>query len=189
MSGAIVDALLSQAGSLRGIMDSFSDEFAGRQWSQAPAPVGQFFENLEKPPTRLRSVAAWKERVSHNSRLFQTNYLIIVGLFLLFYIVTHPLSVLIMFGVAAGCITAASPNPPMYIQGRLLSPQERLVAAAAVSSAVLCIFGVFSSLTTNIMLSTGVCTVHATVRRVGTAEKVEELKEKFKEKIEELKGN
>lgn len=189
MSGAVVDALWAQTGNLRGLMESFTDEFAGRQWNQPPAPLNQFFENLEKPPTKLRSFEAWKERVSHNSKLFQTNYIIIIGMFLLFYIVTHPFSVLVTLAVAVGCVIAASPNPPMYIQGRLLTAQERLVAAAAVSSAVLCIFGVFSSLSYNFMLSTSACTIHATVRRVGAAEKVEGLKEKFKEKIEELKGN
>ena len=190
MSLSMLDALYSQSDRLRNVAGALSDELAGRELNQPPASLYQFFDNIENP-TKLRSMSAWRDRVRHNSRLFQTNYLIIVACFLVFYIVTHPLSVILMCMVAAGCITAASPKPEIYLQGRELTRQERLVSAAALSSMVLCVFGVLSSLSFNLMMATGTVLAHASVRRVGTSEKVENLKnrlkEDVKEKIEEIK--
>lgn len=190
MSLSIFETLYSQSGRFQEVASALSDEFAGREWSQAPAPVYQFFENIESP-TKLRSVSAWKARLRHNTRLFQTNYMILVACFLVFYVVTHPLSVMLMVAVAAGCITAASPKPDIHFQGRVLTIQERMVGAAAISTMCLCVFGVLSSLSFNLMMASGVVLTHATVRRVGTGEKIEGLKKRLqndmKEKIEEVK--
>lgn len=167
------------------LLSDVMEELRTREWTKAPASVTIFFDKFSTP----KQIDTWGQRVAINSRLFQTNYIILLALILLLYIFTHPFSVLSFVFSAAACHAATTPYPPVTLStlhprlpARLASPAERVAGATIVSSFLLFFTGAFGSLLRYVIFAIVLSGAHASFRHTGTTR--DEAKESVK--IEEI---
>ncbi|XP_026479010.1 prenylated Rab acceptor protein 1-like [Ctenocephalides felis] len=103
-----------------------------RSWSEF-AQTSNF-----KAPASLPRLS---KRIVRNIQHFQSNYLFVfIGLFL-YCLITSPLLLLVLAGVAFAYYKIKSANVHMSIMGRELTPTQQCVAVAAASLPVLYIAG------------------------------------------------
>lgn len=167
---------------VRPLVGNLLEELETREWTKPPASINLFFDKFSTP----KKADELKKRVAINTKLFQTNYVIAVVLVIIFYVLTHPFSVLSFVFSAIACGSATSTYPPITLSTlhsrlpqRLATPSERMVGAVLVSSMMIFMTGALGSLFKHIVFGLIAVATHASFRQAAPVSRVEETKERL----------
>ncbi len=160
---------------LRFFLSQVGDELTNRNWHLPPRPWSQFFERFTLPK---KTISAWSDRVTLNSHIYQTNYVVILTLFLIYYCLTHPWSVLLLSFISMGWIFALS-SVPIAFQGRRVTRKERILFGSVVTVLLLVFSGTLYSFSQHLSVTFAVLLAHASFRHTGMRTKINEIREQM----------
>jgi len=157
---------------IRFLFRELSTEIANRDWRAPPRPWSDFFERFSIPKKDANSVA---NRAILNSHIYQTNYCIILGAALLYYILFRPTSLFVVGCIIVAWVYATSPKP-IVIKGRRITRRERFLSVSILSLFTLIVSGILLSFTRTLGVAIFFILLHASLRHTGIRSKVGEIR-------------
>lgn len=157
---------------LRFLLHELNLEISNRDWRTPPRPWSEFFERFSLPKNNLKSLA---NRALLNSHVYQTNYCIILGAALLYYVLRRPASVFVIGCVIVAWVYATSPTP-LLIRGRRITRRERFLSVTLFSFLALLISGVLPSFARVVAVALFLILLHASFRHTSLRNKVGEIR-------------
>lgn len=160
-----------RAARLRAVARSFVSEATVRDWRMPPRPWSEFFGRFSVP---WRTRASWLDRVSLNSHTFQTNYCIIVGAALVYYVVRRPWAIFVVGASIVSWVHATSPTP-FLVSGRRITRRERFAAATSITTILFLLSGILGSFVLLLLWSALIFLCHASFRHTAVHAKFGDL--------------
>lgn len=154
----------------RFVLNETGNEMLKREWNAPLQPIDRCFERFSMPKG---SWDKWSDRVTLNSHIYQTNYLVILGLFLGYYVLTHLWSVVLLMIIAAGWYVVLSPAGAAFRAG------PHFLAAPLTTFVLLSLSGTFVSLSQYLFLASSFILAHATFRHTSARTKLSEIRERM----------
>lgn len=152
------------------LLDDLKNELVNRDWKASLKPWSEFFKRFTVPKRE-----AVYNRVVVNSHIYQANYIFVFGMALLYYVLTHPMSLFIVGTITVACVNASSPTP-IVIGGRRITQSERHWAVLGLSLVLLTASGVLRSFSLTLGLTAAAVLAHACFRHTNVRHKVSEFR-------------
>lgn len=156
---------------LRFLYDQITTDVSSRQWAPLK-PWSEFSNRFTVPKAERKAIS---NRVLLNSHIYQTNYLMILGTFLLYYVLRHPLSIFVL-----GCITIvwvqARSLKPVIINRRRITRREKYLAASGFTVMSLVLTGVLASFFSVMSIGSALVLSHACFRHTSLRHKVDDMR-------------
>lgn len=157
---------------IRFLLTEINTEIANRDWRTPPRPWGEFFERFSIPKKNVKSLS---NRALLNSHIYQTNYCIMLGAALLYYILRRPTSLFIVGCIIVAWVYATSPTP-LVIQGRRVTRRERFLVVSVLSVLALLASGILVSFSRIMSFAVLLILLHASLRHTSLRNKVGEIR-------------
>lgn len=160
------------ASRLRFYYEDLCSEISNRDWRIPPKPWSEFIHRFTFPKPQLRSIG---NRAVLNSHLYQTNYCIILGAAVLYYVLRRPSSLFLVMCIVTGWVYATSPKP-LIINGRRITRHQRFATVCGLSTILLVISGVLLAFLKVLSVAIAFVVLHACLRHTSLRQKVGEIR-------------
>jgi len=136
-------------------------EVTQRDWRLPPRTWQEFFERFSFP--KSKSIKSLANRVYLNLNYYQSNYLVIIALALILFLLRKPWSVLEVSVLVVGW-TIATQTSPIIINGRRLTRRERFGIMTLLSILLPLLTGILRQLLWTFFYTFCVILIHAAFR-------------------------
>lgn len=96
-------------------------ELVNRDWRLPPRPWGELFERFTLPKRTLKAIGT---RMYINLNYYQTNYIFILAVTLIVFLLRHRWSIFVVVAITAGWVYATSTKPIIF-RGKRITRKQR----------------------------------------------------------------